>query len=200
MDILENKRGIRTAVKAKIQELDREYCCKADQAIFEYITGMPEYKQAKTIFCFVGTEGEINTMPVIEEAMANGKCVGAPVCTGPGLMEARRIRRTEDLMPGSFGLLEPGADAALILPEEIDLAVVPCLSCSHDGRRLGYGGGYYDRYLERTKALKVVICREWIMRQDIPMESHDKMMDVVVSESGIIRNHSRRIALPHKNT
>ena len=61
-----------------------------------------------------------------------------------------------------------------------------CHAC-HDGRRLGYGGGYYDRYLGRTRAVKAVICRERIMRADIPVEPHDQMMDMVISEKGVRR-------------
>lgn len=88
---------------------------------------------------------------------------------------------------GKYGILEPGAHASVIQPEEINLAIVPCMSCSHDGRRLGYGGGYYDRYLGRTQAVKAVICRERIMRADIPVEPHDQMMDMVISEKGVRR-------------
>lgn len=88
---------------------------------------------------------------------------------------------------GKYGIMEPGAHAPVIQAEEINLAIVPCMSCSHDGRRLGYGGGYYDRYLGRTRAVKAVICRERIMRADIPVEPHDQMMDMVISEKGVRR-------------
>ena len=92
---------------------------------------------------------------------------------------------------GKYGILEPGAETPVIQPEEINLAIVPCMSCSHDGRRLGYGGGYYDRYLVRTRAVKAVICRERIMRADIPVEPHDQLMDMVISEHGVRRLGSR---------
>ena len=88
---------------------------------------------------------------------------------------------------GKYGIMEPGAHAPVIQAEKIKLAIVPCMSCSHDGRRLGYGGGYYDRYLGRTRAVKAVICRERIMRADIPVEPHDQMMDMVISEKGVRR-------------
>ena len=63
-----------------------------------------------------------------------------------------------------------------IQPEEIDLAVIPCCTCSQTGRRLGYGGGYYDRYLGRVAGVKAVICRDRIMRDDIPVEEHDQIL------------------------
>ena len=72
-------------------------------------------------------------------------------------------------------------------PEEIDLAVIPCCTCSHTGKRLGYGGGYYDRYLGRVEGMKAVICRERIMRDDIPVEEHDQAVDMVISEGGTWR-------------
>ena len=151
------------------------------------MTGLPEFEQAGTLFCFVGTSGEIDTAPILEEALRLGKRVGVPRCIARGVMEVGEIRSLQDLEPGKYGILEPGVHAPVIQPEEISLAIVPCMSCSHDGRRLGYGGGYYDRYLDRTRAAKAVICRERVMRHDIPVEPHDQIMDMVISEDGVRR-------------
>lgn len=187
MDWAEKKSDLRKAVKAAALELDEEYRRMADQKIITFVTGLEEYRQARTIFCFVGRPEEIDTMPVIKDALRSGKRVGAPACVGKGIMEARRVNGPESLAPGAYGILEPGPGQELVLPGEIDFAVIPCLSCSHGGERLGYGGGYYDRYLSRARAVKAVICRELLMREDIPTEAHDQKMDIVISEVGVIR-------------
>lgn len=187
MSLAEQKRKMRKEMMAKAAELDAAYCRKADRSIFEYITDLAEYRQARRIFCFVGTELEIHTVPILEDALKKGKIVGVPRCEGKGIMNVCRIKRLDTLKEGRYGILEPEEDAAVILPEEIDFAVIPCLSCSCTGRRLGYGGGYYDRYLIRTKAFKAVICRAELMREDIPQEEHDVVMDAVVSEREEVR-------------
>lgn len=187
MDKAELKRRLRREMGERAAKLDMAYCCEADRAIFRYITELPEYQQAKCIFCFVGTESEVDTVPIIKDVLKKDKILGVPRCVGKGVMDVCRIDSLDSLKPGRYGILEPGKDADLLRPEEIDVAVIPCLSCSPDGLRLGYGGGYYDRYLPQTKAFKTVICRERMMRENIPADLHDVVMDVVVCEMGVRR-------------
>lgn len=185
--IREQKKALRKSVKEMVAKLDQAYCKQADRAIFQAVTGLPEYEKAKTIFCFVGTKQEIDTSPILLHALSQGKRVAVPRCVARGVMTACLIRSMEDLQEGSYGILEPGEDAAVIEPEEIGLAVIPCCTCSRNGKRLGYGGGYYDRYLERVTGTKALICRGKVMREDIPVEEHDQGMDLVVWEEGVWR-------------
>lgn len=187
MTLEEQKKALRGETRAAVNSLEKQYTEKADCDIFGLLTGLSEYRDASTVFCFVGTSEEINTVPILEDALHSGKRVGVPKCVVRGIMEVREIKSMGDLAAGAYGILEPGDQCPVIDPKEIDLAVVPCMTCSSDGRRLGYGGGFYDRYLERTGAVKAVICRERIMRENIPVDSHDKVMDIVISEKGIRR-------------
>ena len=85
-----------------------------------------------------------------------------------------------------MGLYEPDPASREIAPARIGLAVIPCVSCSHDGRRLGHGGGYYDRYFSENRQIPgVIICREALMTQNIPTEDHDLRFPMVISEAGI---------------
>lgn len=186
-DAKELKQTLRKNIKDAMSKLEPEYCLQADQAIYEAVTGLPEYKRARTIFCFVGTKDEINTAPIIERALEDGKRMAVPRCVAKGVMEAFLIDSLDNLREGHYGILEPGDEAPRIGPEEIDLAVIPCLSCSRDGKRLGYGGGYYDRYLGKVDGIKAVICRGRIMREDLPVENHDEKVDMVIWEEGICR-------------
>ena len=108
-----------------------------------------------------------------------------PLCVAKGVMEARQIRSLENLVPGKYGILEPGPDCPLVAPEALDLALVPCSTGSRSGRRLGYGGGYYDRFLPRTTCPKALLCRGRLVREDIPTEDHDQLMDFLVTEEGL---------------
>ncbi|MBQ2058518.1 MAG: 5-formyltetrahydrofolate cyclo-ligase [Firmicutes bacterium] len=131
---------------------------------------------------------EIDTMKLIRRAWEAGKRVGVPRCIKMGEMVVQEIRSEEDLENGSYGIREPKAECPEIGGGEIDFVIVPCMTCSHDGRRLGYGGGFYDRFLSGIDVPMAVICREKIMRDDIIMEAHDRRIGIVVSEKGIERN------------
>lgn len=134
----------------------------------------------------MGTAGEIHTKPLIQAALDQGKRVAVPKCISKGIMEARQIRSLGELYPGSYGIEEPEKAAEIIEPEEISLALVPCLTCSEDGRRLGYGGGFYDRFLRSVPGPWAVLCRGRLMEAEIPWEAHDLLMDVVIWEEGIL--------------
>lgn len=178
----ERKRELRKQLKKRTSSLTEEYKKDADRQIFRRAISLPEYRAAETIFCYAGTEEEINTRPVLERILSDGKRLGVPRCIGKGIMEVHMITHLEQLKPGMYGILEPEESCALIRPEEIDLAFVPCLSCSRDGRRLGYGGGYYDRYLIQTTCGKIALCREKMLEEEIPAQEWDLGMDKVVTE------------------
>ncbi len=187
MDAKEEKKILRKKMKEKALGLGGEYCRYADQAIFRQVTSLPEYIESHVVFCYVGTEGEIDTRPLLLDAIKRGKQVCVPLCTGRGIMEARQIENLDSLRPGKFGILEPGREAPLVEPGQIELALIPCLSCTAQGKRLGYGGGYYDRYLGRMLGRRAVLCRERMMEEWIPEEPHDVGMDLVITERRIHR-------------
>ena len=184
-------------MKEKRKNLQREYCRMADEKICRNILTLKEFAEADTVFCFVSTEEEIDTRLIFKEAWKTGKRVVVPRCEGKGHMEAYEIHSFSELAEGSYGILEPGKNCKMISPDEIWFAVVPCLSCSSDGWRLGYGGGFYDRYFSRAESMraaskendcagkrmvKAAICREQLLEEDICREEHDIRMDIVVTE------------------
>lgn len=190
-EIKELKKAMRREIMEQVSALDPKYCIQADEAIFRAVTGLKEYIKASVIFCFMGRRSEIDTAPIITHALSQGKRVAVPKCTGKGIMKACLIHSLKDLKAGAYGISEPDDSAPRLEPEEIGLAVIPCLSCSSSGKRLGYGGGYYDRYLMQVKGVKAVICRGEIMREDIPVEKHDQAVDMVIWENGIRRVSGR---------
>lgn len=183
--ITEKKNKLRLAVKEETAQLEAVYCRKADEQICRSAVSLAEYKAAKTIFCYVGTDREINTRPLLEDILKSGKVLGVPRCISKGKMEVFRICTLDQLREGAYGILEPEEGCEKIEPDRIDLAFVPCMTCTREGQRLGYGGGYYDRYLENTPFPKAVLCRKRLMKERLPMEEHDVIMDLVISEDGI---------------
>ena len=179
------KKEMRAEMARRVKNLSPTYCREADEAICRVILQADCYQSAQTIFCYVGTEREIDTSRLIHMMLRDGKNVVLPLCRQKGVMEARRIDGMGDLVSGQYGILAPKMTCTLVEPEEIDLALVPCFTGNNHGQRLGYGGGYYDRYLPKTRCPKMLLCRHQIVREDIPMESHDVKMDFLVTERGM---------------
>ena len=178
----EEKKDLRRRMKVLESQLSDRYKERSSRAICAALQAMPEYQAAGAVFCFVGTAREIDTRPFLEACLAAGKRLCVPLCTAPGIMELREITDLGQLTAGSYGILEPPADAPLIGTDDVDFAVLPCTTCDHSGHRLGKGGGYYDRFLSHYRGGTVLLCREKLIREEIPVEPHDYPVPWVLTE------------------
>lgn len=186
-----SKKAIRKEIAQLVKAMDPQEKKVSDAKILHQVLGHPLFQEAKVLFCFVSTEREINTHPIIQEALAQKKIVCVPKCFAYGVMKAYAIQSMDDLEPGKYGILEPKMETE-ITPEKIDLAIIPCCAATTDGKRLGYGGGFYDRYLANTSFKKMVLCRQICMKADLPTEATDIKMDLLVQEDACfpIKNHT----------
>ena len=178
----EQKKLLRTDVRSAERQLSDRYRRDSAAAINARLIALPEYQLSGTVFAFVGTSREIDTTAFLQDAWNRGKRLCVPLCTGPGSMELRQIRSMEDLESGAYGILEPRKSCPILTLEEVDFAVIPCVSCDREGHRLGQGGGFYDRFLSAYRAPAVLVCRERLLRSEIPMEPHDAIIHWVVTE------------------
>ena len=179
----EEKQRLRRTMRALERQLSDKYKAASSRSICAHLLAMPEYQAASAVFCFVGTDHEIDTRPILAHALAAGKRLSVPRCTGPGIMELRQLRSLEELSPGAYGIPEPPESAPVMNPDDVDLAILPCLTCSHLGQRLGQGGGYYDRFLSNYRGGTVLLCREKLIREEIPLEPHDYPVPWVLTET-----------------
>ena len=185
MTIDEEKQQLRATIRRLSAQLPFRYREAANRAIARHLLALPEYRSAGAVFCFVSAGREIDTRPILEQTLADGKMLCIPLCVADGIMELRAIRNLEELFPGAYGILEPPADSPALSPDQIDLAVIPCVTCSREGRRLGRGGGYYDRFLAHYRGAAVLLCRERLLRQEIPFGVHDYPIPWVLTEAGL---------------
>ena len=181
----EEKQQLRRTMRALESGLSARYKEESSRAIAGHLLAMPEYQEAGTVFCFVGTDREIDTRPILEDILAAGKRLCVPLCTGKGIMELRQVTDLRQLVPGAYGILEPPADAPIVAVDEVDFAVMPCLTCNRLGQRLGRGGGYYDRFLSHYRGGTVLLCQENLIREEIPLEPHDYPVPWVLTERGL---------------
>jgi len=190
MDLKKEKSNLRKQIRERKKALSATEILDSDEAIFHQILELKEYQEAKVLFCFVSTPTEINTIPLILDALSKGKIVGVPRCESGGIMAFYRIHHLQDLEEGMGKILEPKADCELILPEAADFVIVPCTSCDKQGNRLGKGGGYYDRYLsdrrfKSANTCSASICREVLLCHQIHPDEWDITMDMVITEKAV---------------
>ena len=161
------------------------------------VRAVGEFARAGVIACYVGVADEVGTIELIEEALARGAVVLVPWRDGNDLHLAR-INSMAELVPVSFGLLEPPrelvlSDGRLVPPTEVEVLLIPGVAFDRLGGRLGHGKGFYDRLLERAgpDPLRVALAFEEQVVERVPMLSGDEPMDLLVTEVDVYRVSAR---------
>lgn len=185
------KEALRRKIWTEARALPGEIFLREGAKIAKKLESLPELRDAGTVFCFVSTVFEADTHGLIQKLLDAGKRVAVPRCKGDGVMEAYVIHSLSELCRGHYGIQEPSDAAELILPEQIELALIPALACGQDGSRLGQGGGYYDRYLMRAGAVRAALCRDACLFPSIPVSPHDCKMDLIVTETRLFHSFQR---------
>lgn len=159
-----------------------------DKKIVDIFLQCDEYINAKQILCYVSLSDEISTDYLINTALSDNKKVAVPLCLDSnGTMDFFYINSLDDLHIGSFGVREPKQnDNNKVTDFEKALIVVPALSYDENGYRIGYGKGYYDRYLQIHSLNSVGLCYNSFVLKKVPTNQYDKPVDFVVTEFGKI--------------
>lgn len=156
--------------------------------IYRRLIDMPAYQRARRIACYVSIKNEVDTRTVIQKTIGSGKQVGVPVTREEGDMDFQAILGLSDLRPVRYGLREPVPDPEMVLlPHTIDLILVPGTAFDPFGHRIGSGGGYYDRFLARTEAVRIGLSYGFQIIDRVPAEPHDVKMDLIITENEVIR-------------
>ena len=194
MGIAEEKRELRASVRQRLEAVTAEEAARSGAEIGEKILSSALWKNARSVFLYVSMGKEPDTRRLIGSALSEGKAVYVPKCLraedGTPAMLAVRIRSLADLVPGLFSIPEPAFDPAnppeTAEPCAIDLALVPCVTVTRKGERLGHGGGYYDRFLgSGAKPVTLCLCFEALLSDSVPTAPHDVPADYLATEEGI---------------
>lgn len=169
----------------------RDYYCdeliKKSKEIKKRLFNLDCYKKARNIMFYVSFDNEVNTHEMIKEALKD-KIVVVPITNvKEKKLELSEIRNF-DLKPNIFGVLEPIKKIEFD-KDKLDLVIVPGIVFDEKGHRIGYGYGYYDRFLKtlRKDTLIIGLAYEFQIIKDIPAEKHDIKVDMVVSEKRVLR-------------
>ena len=183
------KQDIRKIIKRKRQELNKDIKQELDKRVIDNFFNSEYIKDSNIIFIYVGMDSEINTINIINKLLDMGKRVAVPkVLSQNKEMVSLEIKSILDLNEsGSFGILEPDISKKDV-GNEIDLIIVPGLAFDKRGYRIGYGGGFYDKFLEKHNKIKrISLCYNFQIIENVRNEEFDKRVDTIITEDEIIK-------------
>ncbi|WP_214761040.1 5-formyltetrahydrofolate cyclo-ligase [Exiguobacterium sp. s146] len=170
------KKQLRQDVHRRIRELgDRS---DRDRVMIHTLTELKAWREADTVAVTLALDLEIDTLPLIRLAWQAGKSVFVPKVTNQGLT-FHEIHSLEDLEPGVMNILEPTTEATTRM---IDVCIVPGRVFDRAGYRIGWGGGYYDRYLATYNGTTIALAYDVQLLDEIPIEPHDIPVEFIVTE------------------
>ena len=186
---LDKNEARRRALEARgaLTEAERDRLAEAVRA---RALELPELAAAGTVMLFASFRTELDTMPIAEWVLRAGKRLCLPRVLGPRRMAAYRVTDlAADLAPGKWDIPEPREGSPEVPPEAIDLVFVPGSAFDEEGRRCGYGGGFYDNYLPLTRpgTAWVALAFEAQLVPRIGCEDHDLPVTAIVTERRVIR-------------
>jgi 5-formyltetrahydrofolate cyclo-ligase len=190
-EIQEKKFSIRKDIQKDLDALDEQNRVKKTEAIAKRLFEFANFLESKIVLFYMNKKHEIVTLNMIKISFELGKILILPAFdAGKHEMQLFKVDNVDaDLKNGPRAILEPNPDVCKMVPiEHIDLAIIPGIAFDEKGGRIGYGKGYYDRLIPKLSITtrKVAFAFESQIVQQIPMESHDKFVDIIITENRII--------------
>ncbi|MGM9937179.1 MAG: 5-formyltetrahydrofolate cyclo-ligase [Candidatus Ornithomonoglobus sp.] len=179
------KDEIRNEIKAKRRMLTRDEINEASGRITERILSLDCYKNADTVMSYISAFKEPGTDVIILRLFADNKRVVVPISnTDTFTITPSYLTSPDKLIKGAYGIKEP-AECIKADISDIDLALIPGIAFDTKGARIGFGKGYYDRFLAAFKGIKVGICYDFQLLDYVPSSPHDIKMDIIITEKRI---------------
>ncbi|MDG4475567.1 5-formyltetrahydrofolate cyclo-ligase [Thiovibrio frasassiensis] len=187
----EERTTLRTKILAARDTLLAGERQRKSRAITERLLALPEFAAARTIFTYVSFRSEVETLGLITHCLDRGVTVSVPL-TLPAEHRLLPYAITDiirDLAPGYCSIPEPLESLPLVDPASIEVVVTPGSVFDAKGGRLGYGGGYYDRFLQTAapQALRIGLAFDLQVVAAVPLKNHDEQLDYLVTETRTIQ-------------
>ena len=184
---------IRREVIALRDQLTPQNLAIKSELVVENLCQLAEFQAATTVMFYASFKSEVQTMGAIARCIKMGMRVALPLTLAKEKMLRPYLIKdpNRDLRPGYCSIPEPDPDSATLLnPQEIDLVIVPGSVFDHNGGRLGYGGGFYDRFLanQAPAPFRVALAFDLqVIDDSLPLAAHDQSLDCLVTEKKILR-------------
>ena len=186
--VSKNKQEIRSQYLSRRNRISSEQKKRWDILISDQLYRLSSYINANTVHMYVSIreQNEVDTREIIQHSLKNGKRVVVPRMSVNNTLEHFEIQSTAELKPNSLGIDEPVTRKAVKI-HDIDLIIIPMVAGDMNRNRLGYGKGYYDRFLKNTDAIKIgLLYNLQIYPECLPVESFDIPLDLLLTESQLI--------------
>lgn len=182
------KEQMRKRMKELRERLSKRDVRERSQRVRENLLSLPEFFRAETVHTYVSSKNnEVDTHDVIRLLLKQKKRVVVPIAdTGTKQMRHGEIFSLSELVPGSYGILEPKMYRP-VSPRVLEVVVVPALAVDQKGNRLGFGAGFYDRFLRDLGIPSVALAYDFQVVDDVPSEETDVPVSFIVTESSIIK-------------
>ena len=185
-EIREEKKKIRSKCRLLRADIEKTNKSELDARICEAFTSLVSYRYADTLLAYYPAKGEIDVRPIIEKALSQGKKVALPLCyEEEGKMDFFYINSLDELEEGKYGIPAPKKDAELFLPckeKNSSLMMVPAIAFDTKGFRLGYGKGFYDRYISRFGGVLAGFIYSGLVLDSVPRGRFDMSVDYLVTD------------------
>ncbi len=181
------KDELRALVRGRIRAMTQEERQYEAEAACASIAGLSAFRKARLVLAYMPLPLECSPLPLIEEARKLGKRLVFPLCLPEQRLAFYEVDGEEGFARGSFNILEPvPGKCRLVIPGEIEFAVIPGVAFDRQCNRMGRGAGYYDRMLPQLACTKVGLCFETQVLDALPVEKWDVPMDFLAAKNGII--------------
>ncbi|MCQ4115410.1 5-formyltetrahydrofolate cyclo-ligase [Ruminococcus sp. zg-921] len=182
--IKEEKSRLRRQYRQRRSAVSAFEKAEIDAQIFKRLISLPQYKSAKQIFAYVSMGSEVDTQCIINHALSENKAVAVPKCVSENKLDFYYINSAEDLLTGAYGIKEP--IEGLAAAEDLSgICLVPALLFDYSGFRLGYGKGYYDRFLPRFGGVTVGLCADEFLTECLPRYTTDRRVDMIITDKAV---------------
>lgn len=191
LNLHQQKEELRQRLLEQRKSIPEDIYQKASSQIIQKLKQQKEFKSADIIHCYVSinTRREVDTKGLIKEMLSSGKKVVVPVTNfQEGTLTHIRLDSYDNLVSNKWGVQEP-EDGKEIMPEELELVIVPMVAGDERCNRIGYGEGFYDRFLKQVNCPKIGLIFERNVLEQVPVEDFDIPLDKILTEDRIINRH-----------
>lgn len=186
----ENKAQIRKRIKDERDKLNFEEKQKLDKKIFDKLHKSKYWKGSNKILIYISFENEVDTKILIKKYIKDKTLVVPKSNPKNFSLTLYEIKSLMDLEKGSYGILEPKKGTLKINENEIGLAIIPGVAFDKQGQRIGYGKAYYDKLIKKLNCTKIGLAYNIQLVENIPSQSHDQPVDLIITEDKTIDCHS----------
>ena len=179
-----DKAALRRRYRSLRESLSPSQVAEASRAVCRHLAEWPPLAQAHTVMAYLAFRNEIDLSPLFD-AFPDKRWVLPRIAREPSPHLVLHPYDPRRLVRHPFGMLEPDPALPTVSPEEVELVLVPGIAFDRRGYRLGFGGGYYDRFLPTTPALRVGVTYDELLVERLPVEAWDSRVDWLVTPGGL---------------